>query len=139
MDQTEFFFSSAVDLKEHSLSEQNINAMYTVHEACCAIDQPDQYGDSIKTIMITAVHQDYASKFHSPYIRYKSDNKILEAKVMVDLDQVLNSNYVQTVDIYESAIIRVLDQVKEEVVDFDFEKLKSDLHGAIQKEIKVIG
>lgn len=139
MDQTEFFFSSAVDLKEHSLSEQNMNAMYTVHEACCVINRPDQYGDSIQTIIITAVHQDYASKFHRQYTRYKSDQKILEAKVKVDLEQILHSNYVQTVDIYESVIIRVLDQVKDKVVDFDFEKLKTDLHGAIQEEIKVIG
>ena len=138
MKQTDFFFSSAVDLKRHSLSEQNMNAMYAVYDACKLINQPNQYGSSIKTIIITAVHQDYSSKFHKPFVIYRSNKKAVKAKVKVDLEQVLKSGFIETAAIYEEVIAQVLDQIKDQVSDFDFEKLKLDLHRAIQEETKVL-
>ena len=111
--------------------------MYTVYGACEMIDQPVQYGSSIQTIIITAVHQDYNSKFHSPYVRYQSKNRTVSAKVKVDLEKILKSDFIETVAIYEQVIIQVLDKVKDRVKDFDFDRLKSDLHQAIQAEIKV--
>lgn len=139
MNQTEFFFSSAVDLQDHSLSEQNRNAMYAVYDACKAINQPSLYGASIQTIIITAVHQDYDSEFHSPFTDYEAENKTVTAKVKVDLPKVLESNFIETAALYEEVIVQVLDEIKDQVDDFDFEKLKSDLHAAIQEELKVSG
>ena len=137
MKQTDFFFSSVVDLKDHTLSEQNMNAMYAVYGACRAINQPNKYGSSVQTIMIDAIHQDYASKFHKPNLRYNKVEKTIEAGVKVDLDQVLQSNFQETVTIYQNTILEVLDQIKDQVPDFDFEQLKQDLQAAIQEEIKV--
>lgn len=139
MKRTDFFFTSIVDLKHHSLSEQNTNAMYAVYEACKAINKPEKYGFSVRTIMIDAIHQDYTSRFHQPGLLYDPTKKSIEAGIKVNLDQVLSSNFVETVAIYEGVIIQVFDQVKEKgLVDFDFEKLKLALHGAIQEEMKVI-
>ena len=112
--------------------------MYAVYEACKAINQPDRYGSSIYTIIITAVHQDYTSKFHSPFARYEPDSKTVKAKVKVDLNQVLKSDFIETVAIYEDAIVKVLDQVQSQVRDFEFERLKLDLHKAIQEEIEIL-
>ena len=138
MSQTDFFFASTVDLSHHSLSEQNMDAMYAMYQACKAVNQPSQYGSSIHTIMVIAVLQDYASKFHRPYVRYTPDNKTVEAKVKVDLEQVLRSDFLETVAIYEDTIVQVLDQVRDQAPDFDFERLKLDLHRAIQEEIGIL-
>ena len=138
MSQTEFFFSSTVDLSHHSLSEQNMDAMYALYQACKAVNQPSRYGSSIHTIMVTAVLQDYASKFHRPYVRYSPESRTVEAKVKVDLEQVLKSNFLETVAIYEGVIAQVLDEVRDQAPGFEFERLKRDLHKAIQEEIGIL-
>ena len=138
MGKTEFFFGATIDLNHHSLSEQNMNAMYAMYQACKAVNQPSRYGSSIHTIMAIAVLQDYASKFHRPYVRYTPDDKTVDAKVKVDLEQVLKSGFLETVAIYEDTIAQVLDQVRDQAPDFDFEGLKRDLHRAIQEEIGIL-
>ncbi|MCB9352651.1 MAG: hypothetical protein H6573_34975 [Lewinellaceae bacterium] len=138
MNKTAFFFSATEDLKLYSASEKNRNAMYAMYQACKAINRPDRYGSSIRTIMITAVLQDYASKFHRPYVRYTPDDKTVDAKVKVDLEQVLKSGFLETVAIYEDTIAQVLDQVRDQAPGFDFEGLKRDLHRAIQEEIGIL-
>jgi len=84
------------------------------------------------------VLQDYASKFHRPYIRYKPKSKTVEAKVKVSLEQVLKSNFLETVAIYEGVIAQVLDEVRDQAPGFDFERLKLDLHRAIQEEVGIL-
>lgn len=138
MDQTDFFFNIAVDLKHHGFSKQHENAMYAVYKACKAIREPRRYGDSIHSIAATVILQDYDSKFHRPYVRYNPDSKEVEAKVKVDWEQVLKSGLRETAAIYEAAIVQVLEEVKEEAPDFDFDKLKRDLHKAIQEEIGMV-
>ena len=138
MSKTEFFFGATVDLAHHSLSEQNMDAMYAMYQACKAVNQPSRYGSSIHTIMITVVLQDYTSKFHRPYVRYSPKNKTVEAKVKVDLEKVLGSDFLETVAIYEDVIIQVLDEVKDKAPGFDFESLKRDLHRAIQEEVGIV-
>lgn len=82
---------------------------------------------------------DYASRFHRPYVRvrYAPKSKTVEAKE-VDLEQVLGSDFLETVAIYEDVIIQVLDEVKDKAPDFDFERLKRDLHRAIQEEVGIV-
>ena len=139
MKRTDFFFTSVVDLKYHSLSEQNMNAMYAVYEACKAINKPEKYGLSVHTIIIDAIHQDYTSRFHQPSLSYDSTKKSIEAGIKVDLDQILSSNFLESVAIYQGVIFQVFDQIKNQVENFDFEKLKLDLKKAMQEEIEVAG
>ncbi|MCO6493154.1 MAG: hypothetical protein J5I98_32340 [Phaeodactylibacter sp.] len=138
MSKTEFFFASTVDLEAHSLSEQNMDAMYAMYQACKAVNQPSRYGSSIHTISVIAVHKDHDSKFHRPYVRYSPKSKTVEAKVKVDLEKVIGSDFLETVVIYEDVIIQVLDEVKDKAPGFDFERLKRDLHRAIQEEVGIV-
>lgn len=137
MGKTEFFFASTIDLEDHRLSEHNMDAMYALYQACKAINQPSRYGSSIRTITVIAVHQDHDSKFHRPYVRYTKGNKTVEAKVKADLEQVLKSDFLGTLALYEGLIVQVLDQLKGKVKDFDFDQLKRDLHKAILEEIEI--
>lgn len=138
MSKTDFFFGATVDLAHHSLSEQNMDAMYAMYQACKAVNQPSRYGSSIHIIMVIAVLKDHDSKFHRPYVRYAPKSKTVEAKVNVDLEQVLGSDLMETVAIYEDVIIQVLDEVKDKAPGFDFERLKRDLHRAIQEEVGIL-
>jgi len=138
MGKTEFFFGATVDLAHHSLSEQNMDAMYALYQACKAVNQPSRYGSSIQTISVIAVHKDHVSKFHRPYIRYKPKSKTVEAKVKVELEQVLKSDFLGTVAIYEGVIAQVLDEVRDQAPGFDFERLKLDLHRAVQEEVGIL-
>ncbi len=84
------------------------------------------------------MHQDYDSKFHKPTISYDPDKKVLEAAVKVDLGPLLESTFQQAVEIYQELIFQVLDQIKGQVMDYGFERLKRDLQGAIREEAGVL-
>lgn len=138
MKQTDFFFSPIVDLKSHHVPEAAMNALHIVYEACKAINQPNEYGSSINTIIIDAIHQDYDSPLHPAGIVYDPDQKSLEAGLKVDLNEVLRSNLHQSIEIYLALVIQVLDEVANQVEGFDFETLKEDLRNAVWEETEVV-
>lgn len=137
MKQTDFFFTSVIDLKDHHLAEAHMNAMYVVYEACCEINKPEKYGSSVQSIIIDAIHQDYDSKFHPERVTYNMEERTIEAGIKVEIDKVLDSSFLEAVSIYEGVILQVFDIVSDQICDFDFNKLKADLHSAIQEATKV--
>lgn len=142
MKQTDLFFSPVIDLRYHTLPAHVMDALHAVYSACRAVNQPQKYGPAIEVIIIDAVHQDYDSKFHKPTISYDSGKKVLEAAVKVDLENLLASPFPEAVEIYKELIFQVLDQVHRErsrtLENYDFERLKQDLLGAIREEAGVL-
>ena len=138
VEQTNLFISSVVDLQHHALPELVRHAIQTMYAAGKAINQPGKYGPAIETIIIDAIHQDYDSKFHQPSLLYDPEKKSLEAGVMVDLDRLLACTFPEAVDLYKALFFQVLDQMEEQVDDYDFDSLKRDLEGAIEEEIRVV-
>ncbi len=138
MEQTKLFISPVVDLKYHSLPDYALHAMQTVYAAGKAINQSNKYGPSIETIIIEVIHQDYDSKFHQPCLMYDLDTKSLEAGLKVNLESLLNSNFLEAVELYKELIFQVLDQMEEQVEQYDLEGLKRDFENAIEEEIRVM-
>ena len=139
MKQTDFFFSSVVDLKDHHLPKYAKDAMYTIYSACRAINQPNKYGPSVNVIQIDAILQDYDSRFFKPSIRYYRKKKTISAGVKVALDKLMKADFPGTVQLYLDVIYHVLDKVKDRVDDFDFDRVKKDLTAAVRAEMEVAG
>ena len=138
MKQTDFFFSSVVDLESHRLSETAMAAMYAVYRACKAVNQPRRYGEAILTIRIDAIHQDYDSTLHPEVFEYDPTQKILEAAVKVDLEQLTQVDFMEAVDLYLKLVHDVLDRATIQIEDFDFQSMKTDLEEAIKEEVEIL-
>ena len=138
MNSTDLFFSWVVDLKEHRLSAQNMEALYAMYQVCKFINQPAKYGPSLRCIMIDAIFKDYDSKFHKPWLSYSPAHRSISAGLKVDLDKILAADFCESMNIYRNLIFEVLDQVRDRVRNYDFEGLKADLQEAIRNETEVI-
>lgn len=137
MTESEFFFSCTIDLQHHSFTDDAKKAMYATYSACKALNQPNKYGRSVYIIQIIAVLQDHESRFFKPFIRYWASKKTISARVHVDAKQLHCNDFMSMTKIYQNAILKVLDTVKDRVKDYDFESLKQDLDMAINEQLKV--
>ncbi len=137
MKQTDFFFSAVVDMVDHPYKGPVKEAAHAVYRACKAINQPKKYGSAIESIIIDAILQDYNSKIHKPSVRYLRKKKAVEAGLLVDLDEMLNSDFLEAVELYKQLIFEVLARIEGRVGEYDFEGLKRDLERAIEEEVKV--
>lgn len=131
-----FFFTPLMDLREFKVSDEQEAALFTLYKACKQIEFPNKYGEIIEAILIDAIHQDHETTFFPPSLKYIPERKAVEAGVKVDLEALKDSDFDQSLLLYKAIIIQVLDDIAQQITDYNFEGLKEDLDKAIVARLK---